>query len=372
MPDTDYSKASRNCDVVMKGGITSGLVYPAAVCRLAAEYRFRSIGGTSAGAIAAAATAAAEYGRRTGKGTSFKELETLPSLLAGPRLFKLFQPQPQTENLFQTLTAGLRGARGVLPFLGAAVRQYLPFALLGAAPILFFVAPAFSLATLFFVGFFAAVFSWIPWLLLAAVGAAVGVALAVLQDLRKKVPANFFGLCTGMGSDEALTPWLHDLLQRLSGKPKEEPLTFGDLWGDDPSKREVDLQMMTTSLTFGRPSRLPFPPEEERLYFFKREEMEKLFPKPVVDWMCAKARPESCQAGFSPLPPMRDLPVIVAMRMSLSFPLLIGAVPLHAVDADSGATVPEPVWFSDGGIASNFPVHFFDSPLPGWPTFAIN
>jgi hypothetical protein len=30
------------------------------------------------------------------------------------------------------------------------------------------------------------------------------------------------------------------------------------------------------------------------------------------------------------------------------------------------------VWFSDGGITSNFPVHFFDAPLPGHPTFALN
>jgi hypothetical protein len=29
-------------------------------------------------------------------------------------------------------------------------------------------------------------------------------------------------------------------------------------------------------------------------------------------------------------------------------------------------------WFSDGGITSNFPVHFFDTLLPRWPTFGIN
>ncbi|HJS72645.1 MAG TPA: patatin-like phospholipase family protein, partial [Vicinamibacteria bacterium] len=74
MPQDDYSLASRKCDIIMKGGITSGIVYPKAVCRLAVEYRFRSIGGTSAGAIAAAATAAAEYGRLKGTGTSFHEL----------------------------------------------------------------------------------------------------------------------------------------------------------------------------------------------------------------------------------------------------------------------------------------------------------
>jgi hypothetical protein len=33
---------------------------------------------------------------------------------------------------------------------------------------------------------------------------------------------------------------------------------------------------------------------------------------------------------------------------------------------------PERCWFSDGGITSNLPVHFFDEPLPGRPTFAIN
>jgi hypothetical protein len=38
------------------------------------------------------------------------------------------------------------------------------------------------------------------------------------------------------------------------------------------------------------------------------------------------------------------------------------------------ATEPkaECCWFSDGGISSNFPVHFFDRLVPRWPTFAIN
>ena len=32
----------------------------------------------------------------------------------------------------------------------------------------------------------------------------------------------------------------------------------------------------------------------------------------------------------------------------------------------------DPNWFSDGGICANLPVHFFDSPLPTRPTFAID
>jgi hypothetical protein len=77
---------------------------------------------------------------------------------------------------------------------------------------------------------------------------------------------------------------------------------------------------------------------------------------------------------FLPMPLGKDLPILVATRMSLSFPFLISAIPLQAIDyarTDSEPR-PEPCWFSDGGIASNFPVHFFDAPLPGWPTFAIN
>ena len=78
-----------------------------------------------------------------------------------------------------------------------------------------------------------------------------------------------------------------------------------------------------------------------------------------------------------PLPEMGDLPVILATRMSLAFPVLLSAVPLWSADRSVKPTVPgefelEHVWFSDGGISSNFPITLFDSPLPRWPTFGIN
>ncbi|MCW5621501.1 MAG: patatin-like phospholipase family protein, partial [Burkholderiales bacterium] len=83
------------------------------------------------------------------------------------------------------------------------------------------------------------------------------------------------------------------------------------------------------------------------------------------------------------LPENHLLPVVVAVRMSLSFPVLLSAVPMYAVDfsrksnqrsnGDSGfAYTATRVWFSDGGISSNMPLHFFDAPLPSHPTFAIN
>ena len=54
-----YANPTLRCDIVMKGGITSGVIYPRAVAELAKTYRLSQVGGASAGAIAAAAAAAA-------------------------------------------------------------------------------------------------------------------------------------------------------------------------------------------------------------------------------------------------------------------------------------------------------------------------
>src|SRR5262245_46079140 len=106
MPET-----RRKCDIVMKGGITSGIVYPTVVCKLATKYEFKNVGGTSTGALAAALTAAAEYARQTGKGSgegAFDELSRIPAWLAGDspfgggsNLLRLFQPRPETRGLFR-------------------------------------------------------------------------------------------------------------------------------------------------------------------------------------------------------------------------------------------------------------------------------
>jgi len=112
MADSEYSFASRKCDIVMKGGITSGIVYPRAVSRLAKEYRFQSIGGTSAGAIAAAMTAAAEYSRSRGT-MVFDKLDEIPRWLGqsswgrNSNLLNLFQPQATTRGLFRVALAFL-------------------------------------------------------------------------------------------------------------------------------------------------------------------------------------------------------------------------------------------------------------------------
>src|SRR5262249_27557664 len=91
----------KQCDLVMKGGITSGVVYPAAILELKRSYRFRSIGGTSAGAIAAAGVAAAEYNREQ---DDFKALADASGQMSAPGFIRgLFQASEETRPLMEIL-----------------------------------------------------------------------------------------------------------------------------------------------------------------------------------------------------------------------------------------------------------------------------
>jgi predicted acylesterase/phospholipase RssA len=387
-PADPYAAPTLDCDIVMKGGITSGVVYPLAVGELARDYRFRSIGGTSAGAIAAAVAGAAEHRRRrTGDGGGFAELERLPKWLGadspcvrGSNLFGLFQPQRETRPVFEVLAAGMRteggGARGALR---AALVSFAGSALAGAAPGLALAAAAFAWSS----GWPRAAFL-LGALLLAVAGVAAGLGYGLFQSLTGELPRQGFGLCSGApgaGCDgaPALTPWLAELIDELAGKAgSADPLTFGDLWAtaDPHAPHEVELQFVTTNVTHGRPHRLPY---DTTHLFFDPAELRRYFPERVVDWMVRHAgttshAPET-PGRILPLPEPADLPVIVGARMSLSFPFLISAVPLYAIDftrADPKDHVPERCWFSDGGLCSNFPVHFFDHTLPQWPTFDLN
>src|SRR5713226_3085445 len=116
------------CDIVMAGGVTSGIIYPGAVEAISRRYTFRSIGGTSVGAMAAAATAAAEYGRRMRtNASSFDYISNLSETLADTgagghsRLFHLFTPEPSTKALLALVTP-LFGGGGLLKQAGRIFR----------------------------------------------------------------------------------------------------------------------------------------------------------------------------------------------------------------------------------------------------------
>jgi predicted acylesterase/phospholipase RssA len=351
----------KKCDLVMKGGITSGIVYPGAVLELSKEFRFANIGGTSAGAIAAALTAAAEHRRAGGGGSAgFDAIAKLPSWMAErvggrSRLLRLFEPPPETEALFEAAlayveTSGAPRTKAVALFR-MLMRGFPRFgSIAAAAGVTLMVLAAWSAAH-------AAILIVIAALALLT-GAAIVAATVVeaLLHAARVLPRQGFGLSTG----KALTEWLTEEIDRVAGT--ETPLTFGDL-----RARDVNLEVMTTNLTHGRPYRMPL---ESRHFFFDAAEMRGLFPERVVQWMIEHAEARGSLYSL----PAEAMPVVVATRMSLSFPLLLSAVPLWAVDFGrrTGKRRPERCWFSDGGITSNFPVHFFDAPVPRWPTFAIN
>jgi hypothetical protein len=504
-----YASPARECDIVMKGGITSGVIYPLAVCELAGVYRLRNIGGTSAGAIAAAAAAAAEYGRHSELG-GFPKLTHLPGWLgepAGPgrrsNLSELFQTTGATAPLLALVKAATRNASTPMKLAGTlwqllrggfssqsmwvALVALVPAVLLAAltalltpnglasrialaalATLCLLVAPlalvmvraARQKLTVGLLGVAALIgLVWITvaaddraalWLWVLAwlgllLGLLVGSVASLLLHARRAIPANHYGLCTGYVPDAdppALTEWLTAELNAYAGlADRRAPLTFADLWtgpegpqegvdrtppacrdeqlprSDPPPRVEppaINLEMQTTCLSQGRPYRLPSglatPSDRTNAFFYSPQELERFFPANVVQHLgghppaaprgAAERREWAllCEllAPLRPLPTPADLPVVVAARMSLSFPVLISAVPLWTVDwtrkanqeawaawrtwQRQGGTGPKPeatpqaerCWFSDGGITSNFPVHFFDQPLPYRPTFGIN
>ncbi|WP_374468318.1 patatin-like phospholipase family protein [Phenylobacterium sp.] len=307
-----------DCNLVLKGGVTSGLVWAGAFPPLAARYRFRAVAGSSAGAIAAAFCAAAEYARVRGDPAGFERLQARCAELP-TRLPDLFQASPPFERLMRALvrlapgTGRARIVEAVLAFWPTLLAGALLGLLLGA-----------------------------PELLGAVFGAAAGAVFALAGHLAwllvREAPRHNFGLCSGLSRTgrPALTDWLHDSLQAISRL--DRPLTFGDLAGAG-----IDLRLVTTNLSTSRPE---VSPELGAGLDFRPAEWARLFPAEVMT-----ALPVD---DLAPIPVGDALPVLVAVRMSLACPALMEAVPAVA---PGGARV----WFSDGGLTTNFPFELFEA-----------
>ena len=243
------ARPDRLCDIVMKGGITSGVVYPHAVCELAATYRLKNVGGTSAGAIAAAAAAAAEYGRERG---GFEELAKLPDEIgADGKLASLFQPARSTRALFKLMLTAVEHRGGArLPALAVALLRRFPVpALLGALPGLALLALAWLASADDLV---VALAMTVAAVLLAAIGAYGAVAYRVVGVARTAIPANDYGICSGMPGaadvpSEALTP--------VAGAADRRPRRARDRRGHGPAHVRRSLGRPGRRARRGRPGR---------------------------------------------------------------------------------------------------------------------
>ncbi|WP_257448319.1 patatin-like phospholipase domain-containing protein [Archangium lipolyticum] len=479
----------QKCDLIMKGGVTSGVVYPPAILKLAQRYRFHAIGGASAGSIAAAAAAAAEYGRQTvaGKapsGTShgFIRLAELNDELASPGFVRrLFEPSSTCRPLFNAILAwqawGAKdrkralkkeerrwqkaqprstaqdtanppeteppgtepqdgaqapgGGQGVLGFIRTVAR--LNLVCLKSVPVWYILGALVGLlvGALLLGGSFAwllrcsqaatgwsCVLGWVGvvlmlvlWggsLLLGGLLASGLVFKRIVAALNDK-DAHKFGICPGSRGAGApldpskplvLTDWLYVRLNELAGRgPGDAPITVSDLkklkdlkTPEEQKVHGIHFKLVTSNLTLGQPYTLPMS-RGSRSFFFKKSEMDRLFPKPVVDALVAwgkKNQPEKSirirkedEEEFFRFPMGEDIPLVVATRLSLSFPVLLSAVRLYSVKHEKYrkqggvpqtinlATDLEEHWLSDGGITSNFPIHVFDAWVPQHPTFGI-
>jgi Patatin-like phospholipase len=148
-------------------------------------------------------------------------------------------------------------------------------------------------------------------------------------------------------------------------------------------KPGIELKIMTTNLNQTTPYIFP---REPNTFLFCKAEMLKYFPDNVVNYMVDNAAPTDINLpeGFHAFPEADKLPIVVPVRMAISFPILLSAVPVWTIKraAWDSKRMNQPVsltrtelsrnLFSDGGICSNFPIHFFDAWLPKHPTFGIN
>ncbi|SFA93638.1 Patatin-like phospholipase [Amycolatopsis marina] len=493
----DYRRfVDASCDLTMRGGTTSGVIYPLAVCSLARRYVFRSVGGASAGAIAASATAAAEYGRFAEQPDTVPEGSVRPGFagLAGLirwmvsgtgaqrwRLVQLFQPNTALSRIYRVLvalmqspqTTGRNRLTCVVAALLTAVSRIAgvvltllflgwltaPFAMAMAAPpagwndarplvaglaavaavaaagwLLRVAAGWFRLGSLVLAvplaagvltlllrgtiaggpanaaGWMAATAAVVTcWLVTTlAVGAAFAViygracrpVLAEAERFRfgivpgatpyRPTPVDRLAGVPASTGVPPLATWLADRLDELAGLDGERALTFGDLWrGPDAGRdgerdpavlrnlathsgdRVINLALMTTDLSAGRPFRLPLAAWDgvgDRWQFCP-DCLDGIVGERVIRQMSTEGTandrcPRHPERVLHWLPDPWDMPVVLAVRMSLSLPGLICPVPLHRLGRVH--------WFSDGGITSNFPIHFFDALLPRWPTFGLN
>jgi predicted acylesterase/phospholipase RssA len=411
----DSPPEGRFCDLVLNGGVASGVVYPWALHELARHYRFHNIGGNSVGAMAAALAAAAEYGRCGGKEDAFEVLRQLPLNLAEEdesgrtRMLRLFQPTRSLRRPFDAFIAIIKLSEEHTPAL-----HQMALALLRV----YRVQPLVALALL---SPYAALLAWLrpaacPWSVGQAWGAGLaavllGAALLVLQLFLdgRALRRNNWGLCLGKSQEcgqEGLVEWLHRGVQLSAGRGEHDPpLTFADLWasprcgragpaprpgGLQPPDAGIDLQMFTSNITHARPVRLPLNDANTRL-FFDPVAWADFFPEALVKALIANSQPYAPASSSDPPHPaaidevelaqvkrLRELPaggmpIVVAARLSLSFPLLFSCVPVWAVDYEQqrDRRVLRRCLLTDGGLCSNFPVHLFDAAHPRWPTFAL-
>lgn len=397
-----YADAGNPCDVTLHGGHASPeLVFPSALVRLAKRFFFRRIAGSGGAAPVAAMTAAAEYARRSRRLCGFPAFDkTADYLVEHPSVFGRMTTTRGARSILEVAEAVSAdcGVVSRLVQVGASLYRRFPASATAGALIGLALAVGDSFAQLAgeqmtirrVLDPIPVVVAAVNLLVGSLCGALVGVVAQILS-LRKRVSKGTFGLHTGYSKKAGpnqgyVTNWLCVELAKLAGRENDStPLTFGMLWdapepsGDqyDPfaGTRSIDLEMVTTCVSLGRPIRLPMGLAGLDLYFDPYE-LERYFPDDLVSWM-VKVSPKTMVIEgkrYCHLPEPRDLPVLFAVRMSSGIPFVLDAVPLYLSQgngAEPYATVAR-VLFASGSLVSGFPDRSGAPLLPPHPSFEFS
>lgn len=322
-------KPELTCDLVMKGGITSGVIYPGVIDKLKDKYQFRSIGGTSAGAIAATLLAAAEYRRQVDDSyEGFDILRDLPNRLGQEKekrslLFRLFEPHKSTRNLFDLMTSFLRSSWTEDKPREPIINR-LPRILYSLGKAYWYLPLIIFIATLLLLGSNWDMLRDVPsaratfvicLVLLAGLITLLAFVAAFVRDVSVNLVGNHLGLCRGSGdadtpasASDALCDWLERTLDEAAGlkgtlqpprppdkldddtnilesQEKQGPLTFAHL-----KTANITLKMFTTCLSRGIPLTLPF---AQKAIYFKPKDLEGYFSQRIIDYLIDFARPSN-------------------------------------------------------------------------------
>lgn len=314
------SPNAQKYNLILKGGVSSGLIYPEFIAQIRKELEIGGFAGSSAGAIASALGACAELAWRDGDEKSYERYAKSISDLT-KNLTSLFDPSLPFRALFKAILLIAPGSGRAKYF--QAIMCFAPTILIGA--------------------FIALLISWITKsgliisILLIALGAFFALTIHMVSLLVMASKKYNFGICKGL----KLSEWISDAICEISAK--DSIIRFKDF--EDAG---IGFRLAISNLNNGSGMVLP---NENLTLKFDKHEFAKLFPQNTMQYL-EKIQKEP-QSAMWDLPMGSEMPILVALRISASCPALFEQIPFH--------TDKQKIYLSDGGICMNFPFDIFQN-----------
>lgn len=188
------------------------------------------------------------------------------------------------------------------------------------------------------------------WFLIVALSLVVALMVAVVREAVRVIADNDYGLVGGSsharnqvqsnpspsGSTRSSKAWRANMRAPRRSPSANWP---GSARTAPPPEGGVNLTILTTCISRGRTYYLPYDfhaDDPGDRFWFDPDELRRVLPGHVIDYLQVLPREgtwiEVALDPLMPVPRAKDLPMIMAVRMSLSLSALISAVRLRSVD----------------------------------------